>query len=181
MVGIIAGVIIVHPYVMLVNLLTGPQPWIGPTNDIGTGGLLKIFIPDMLPMTIAFTFFGGVCGFLLGLVFERNERLNRYGYKIRLHSDLTTALHQLLGVVSHYILNGSLIISAHARRLEKTTTQEDQLHLAAIINQAEKNESVLKLLQETAFLQNIDPSDRTYKKLIELNQRIEQQLREQRR
>ncbi len=53
--------------------------------------------------------------------------------------------------------------------------------MVAIINQAEKNESVLKLIQETAFLQNIDPSDRTYKKLIDLNHRIEQQLREQRK
>ena len=52
--------------------------------------------------------------------------------------------------------------------------------MVGIINQAEKNEFVLKLIQETAFLQNIDPSDRTYKKLIDLNHRIEQQLREQR-
>jgi Cu/Ag efflux pump CusA len=46
------------------------------------------------------------------------------------------------------------------------------------IRQAERNESILKIMQETGFLRNIDPSDMTYQKLIELNERIEQHLRD---
>ncbi len=175
--GIICGVVLVHPYVMIIHRFTDARHTVENIVTVSSSTTLLAFLsPQMLPMTIAFAFFGGTCGLLLGLLWERNERIIRSRYQIQLHSDLTAALHQLLGVVSHYILNGSLIISAHARRLEKKTAKEDLPHLTSIINQAEKNESVLKLIQETQFLQNIDPSNDTYQKLIELNQRIEKQL-----
>ncbi len=176
--GIMAGVIIVHPYVMLVNRLTGPGPFTKQSQNFDVSGFLRIIDPDMLPMTIAFAFFGGVCGLLLALLIERNRHILHYRYQVKMHGNLTTALHQLLGVISHYILNSSLIICAHARQLEKKTTKKNQLHVTAIISQAQKNESVLKLIQETEFLQNIDPSNDTYQKLIELNQKIEKHLKQ---
>ena len=175
--GILAGVIIVHPYVMLVNRLTGPGPLTGQPQNFGDVGFPGIIAPNMLPMTIAFAFFGGICGLLLGLLIERNRRVLHYRYQAELHTNLTAALHQLLDVVSHYILNGSMVISSHARRLEKKTTRKNLPHLAAIIRQSEHNEAVLKLLKGSDFLQQIDPTDATYEKLIELNQKIEAQLK----
>lgn len=175
--GILAGIIIVHPYVMLVNRLTGPGPLISQPQNFGDVGFLAIIAPNMLPMTIAFAFFGGICGLLLGLLIERNRRVLHYRYQAELHTNLTAALHQLLDVVSHYILNGSMVISSHSRRLEKKTAREDLPRLAAIIKQAEQNEAVLKLLKESDFLQQIDPTDATYEKLIELNRKIEAQLK----
>ncbi len=175
--GILAGIIIVHPYVMLVNRLTGPGPLTSQPQSFGDVGFPGIIAPNMLPMTIAFAFFGGICGLLLGLLIERNRRVLHFRYQAQLHTNLTAALHQLLDVVSHYILNGSMVISSHARRLEKKTAREDLPHLAAIIKQAEHNEAVLKLLKESDFLQQIDPTDATYEKLIELNRKIEAQLK----
>ena len=173
--GIAVGVMIVHPYVMLVDRLTGSGHVVGsiiPPADT----LVAAFSPAMLPMTIAIGFFAGLCGLLLGLLYERNQKIIHYRYQARMHRDLTAALNQLLGVVSHYILNSSMVISGHARRLEKTAGPEDRESLTAIARQAEKNGDVLRLMQEAEFLRNIDPSVTTYQKLIELNQRIEKHL-----
>jgi len=175
--GAAAGVVVVHPYVMLVDRLTG-SGHSATAVPMPVGSLFTAFAPAMLHMTIAIGFFAGLCGLLLGLLYERKQRMIRYRYQARMHRDLTRALNQLLGVVSHYILNSSMVISAHARRLEKTAHPEDQESLTAIARQAEKNEAVLKLMQEAEFLRNIDPSDTTYQKLIELNERIEQHLRD---
>ena len=173
--GTAAGVLIVHPYVMLVDRLTGSgHGAAGMTSALA--GIGSVFAPAMLPMTGAIAFFAGLCGLLLGLLFERNQRLIQYRYQVKLHHDLTTSLNQLLGVVSHYILNSSMVISGRARRLEKSASPEDRSILNTIARQAEKNEKVLKLMQEAEFLRNIDPSDTTYQKLIELNQKIEEHL-----
>lgn len=176
--GIIIGVVIVHPYVMLIHQLTSPGQGAGSSGEDVVANLFAAFIPAMLPMTIAFAFFGGVCALLLGLLFEHNQRIVRYQYQVRLHRDLTNSLQQLLAVVSHYILNSSLIISGQAKRLQKKAREEDLKPLAAIALQAEKNETILKLMQDAEFLQNIDPSDNTYQKLIDLNRRIEEHLKE---
>ena len=126
--GIAAGVFFVHPYVMLVHRFTDAGHGIMNTEgDVAV--LFSAFTPAMLPMTIAFGFFAGACGFLLGLLFERNQRIIRYRYTIQLHSDLTAALNQLLEVLSHYILNSSMMISGYVRRLQKVLKRKTGKHL----------------------------------------------------
>ena len=93
-------------------------------------------------------------------------------------SILRQRYQQLLAVVSHYILNSSLIISGQTKRLQKKAKEEDLKAFAAIALQTEKNETILKLMQDAEFLQKIDPSDNTYQKLIDLNRRIEEHLKE---
>ena len=141
-----------------------------------TYGIFAAFSPSMLPMTLAFGLFGGVCGLLIGLLFDRNQRLVRYQYQARLHSDLMNSLQQLLGVISHYILNSSVVIGGHAVRLRKKVPHEDREDISAIIQQAKKNEEILKIIQDAEFLESIDPCDHTYQKLVELNRRIEDRL-----
>lgn len=176
--GIAIGVIFVHPYVMLVHRFTDSRH--GVMNTAGDVAVVfSAFTPAMLPMTFAFGFFAGVCGLLLGLLFERNQRIVHYQYRVRLHSDLTAALNQLLGVLSHYILNSSMMISGYVRRLQKNSRQEDRKMLVDIAEQAKRNEAILKLMQDAEFLQDIDPSDRTYRKLIDLSRRIEERLKEE--
>lgn len=176
LVGILIGVIIVHPYAMLVDQFIGSEHKVGSPGVGVATDFMAIFTPAMLPMTIAFGFFSGACGLLLCLLFERNQRIVYYQYQARLHCDLMNALHQLLGVLSHYILNSSMVISGHARRLQKKAKEKDLQSLTVIAFQAEKNEEILKLMQDADFLENIDPSDNTYQKLVDLNQRIEANL-----
>ncbi len=173
--GIIAGVLVVHPYVMLIDQLTGAGHGASGTARDVTYGIFAAFSPSMLPMTLAFGLFGGVCGLLIGMLFERNQRLVRYQYQARLHSDLMNSLQQLLGVISHYILNSSVVIGGHAMRLKKKVPHEGE-DISAIIQQARKNEEILKIIQDAEFLENIDPCDHTYQKLVELNRRIEDRL-----
>ncbi len=177
LVGIAAGVFFVHPYVMLVHQFTDSGHGVMKTEG-DVAAFFLAFTPAMLPMTIAFGFFAGVCGFLLGLLFERNERVVHYKFQTRLHRDLTSALNQLLAVVSHYILNSSMMISGHVGRLQKKGREEDRAILADIARLARRNESILKLMQDAEFLQSIDPSDNTYRKLIDLNRKIEEKLQE---
>ena len=174
--GIIAGVLIVHPYVMLVDQLTGPGHGISNAGREAASGVFAAFSPAMLPMTVAFGVAGGVCGLLLGLLVQRNQRLVRYKYQARLHTDLMNSLHQLLGVISHYILTSSMVTGGHARRLQKKAAEDEQEDITAIIRQARKNEEILKIIQDAEFLEHIDPCDQTYQKLVELNRRIEEQL-----
>ena len=173
--GIAVGVVFVHPYVMLVHQLTDSGHGVmNSARDVAV--LFSAFTPAMLPMTVAFGFFAGACGFLLSLLFERNQRIIRYQYTVQLHSDLTAALNQLLGVLSHYILNSSMMISGHVRRLQKKGRKEDRKILADIAKLAQRNEAILKLMQDADFLQSIDPSDNTYQKLIDLNRQVEERL-----
>lgn len=176
--GIAVGVFLVHPYVMLVHQFTGPGHGAMNAGKEVAVNLFSAFSPAMLPMTVAFAFFAGVSGFLLGLLFERNDRLLHYQFQTRLHRDLTHALNQLLAVVSHYILNSSMMISGHVRRLQKKGRDEDRKTLADIARLAQRNEAILKLMQDADFLQSIDPSDTTYQKLIDLNRKIEDRLQE---
>ncbi|HEB70507.1 MAG TPA: hypothetical protein ENI88_12950 [Desulfobulbus sp.] len=175
LVGIAAGVLFVHPYVMLVHQFTDAGHGVTSAGkDVAI--LFSAFTPAMLPMTIAFGFFAGACGFLLGLLFERNQRIIRYRYTVQLHRDLTAALNQLLDVLSHYILNSSMVISGHVRRLQKSAREDDRKTLVDIAELARRNEAILKLMQDAEFLRNIDPSDTTYQKIIDLNRRIEERL-----
>ena len=170
--GILAGVLIVHPYVMLVDRLTGAEHVL-PAMD---GNFLSAFNPAMLPMTVAIGFFAGCCGLLLGLVDGYVRRIERYRFQAKLHHEVNGALTQLLGVLSHYILNSSMVISGRARHLAASARPGDRKAIKAIIAQAERNEAVLKLMQDADFLRRIDPSDTTYQKLIDLNRRVEEQL-----
>ncbi len=175
--GITVGVLIVHPYVMLIDQLTGPGHSMAAAGSESAPGIFAVFSPAMLPMTAAFGIFGGFCGFLIGLLFQRNQRMLRYRYQARLHRDLMSSLQQLLGVISHHILNSSMVISGHAKRLQKKASEQDKQDLDAIIRQAGKNEEILKVIQDAEFLENIDPCDQTYQKLVELNRRIEEHLK----
>lgn len=179
LIGLSFGALIIHPYVMLVYLLTDPsrQPILFQNlmelRSIASSSLM----PNMLPMSAAFAFFCGVIGFLIGILIERNNSLISYKYELERRESIMKAIQQLISVLSHYILNSSMIIGGNVRRLYKVQHDDATLSsLRTIELQAKKSEAVLKLMQEADFLESFEETENTYEKLLQLTQKVEKRL-----
>ena len=127
--GLLFGVLIAHPYIMLVYYFTSP----GVTGAAGAGSnstlgaariLTDAFSPDMLPMTIGFSFFCGVIGFLVGLLLERNRKLQRMKADARQHEAVMNAARKLLSVLSHFVINSTIVIASETRRLHRLSMEK---------------------------------------------------------
>ena len=175
--GCIFGAIIAHPYAMLVYGLTVPN------SDKGTGFNLNLtrlladtFSEKMLPMTIAFSFFCSVIGLLMGLLFERNARLGRLRFEMERRQAVMDSMHKLLAVLSHFILDFTLIIQAGIRQVKKEKPGQNlEGALEKIEEQAERNEQVLKLVRDE-FLEHIEDSDSSLSRILELTRNVERRM-----
>ena len=172
--GLIFGILIAHPYIMLVYYLTSPGGGIG---AVAGGSVIQAvadaFSPEMLPMTMAFSFFCGVIGFLAGLLLERNRRLARMKFAAQRQQAVMESLQKLLSVLSHFILNSTMVIASGIRRLRKEMQGRDlpddfEATLRKIEQQAERNEEVLKLMRGSDYLECLESADRSISKILEL-------------
>lgn len=176
--GFFFGVIVAHPYVMLVYVFTNPGTGMKQafSTDI-LNAVRQTFSPEMLPMAASFSFFCSVIGFLLGILYERNQKLSRLKFEMERRKAETDSMEKLLSILSHFILNSTMIIGAGVRQLKKADSAlADSDVLKKIERQAEKNEEVLNLLREYEFLQYIQASDRSIEKILELTRCLEKRI-----
>ena len=195
--GLVAGALIVHPYIMLVYHFTAP----GVREAGGSFGqdiaraFTSIFSSDMLPMTLSFSFFCGVIGFLSAVLLERNRRLEEMKFQARQHEAVRRSLQKLVSVISHFVINSSLIVGYNIRQIKKSmcscslpkhgTVQgpappEGMEELFdSILKQEEKNQEVLKLVGESGWLETLESSDTSVQRIVELTKQIEERISRQ--
>ncbi|MGC8736384.1 MAG: hypothetical protein ACP5SG_06380 [Dissulfurimicrobium sp.] len=110
-VGIAAGALFAHPYMMLVLSLFTSHGKLD--IEPGAHGLSSfahlIFSRQMLPMSFTFISLCGVAGLLAGMVIERKRRLAALRYENEKRASVLRAVRQLVMVLSHYFLNAALV------------------------------------------------------------------------
>lgn len=179
--GLVAGLVFVHPYTMMILFLTIPS--VSGEYTLEVKGIVSffqmIFSPEMFPMSSAFILFSGFTGFLIGMVLEREKRLVVMKYKNEKRLVVLQAVRQLIMVISHYFLNAALIIGTRAGQL-KTDIKESQREniVNEIKEQAKQIETLLTFMRKTEFAQMLDGSSADYKKILDISTELEKQLRQ---
>ncbi len=176
--GGLTGLLLLHPYVMFVLSFVAPT---GDNQPISTVGIIPflhmVFSPGMLPMSLAFILFSGIMGLLIGMVFERERRLDALRHEAERREAVLGAVRQLVMILSHHILNSALVIGISAKQLRNDTREEDRSEALERINvQITKMESMVGLMREIRFEEMLDGSDTSYKRIIEINSQMEQYL-----
>ncbi len=174
------GAIVAHPYAMMVYSLTSP-------DKASTGGpsainaAARAFSPQMLPMTLAFAFFCGVIALLSAILFERNRSMAEMQAKSRQQQAVSSALQQLVAVLSHFIIHSSLSILAEIQRLRKGDGKVCDMEkfitvLEGIEEQAEKNEAVMEFIRNPEFLDSLNENEGSLSRVIEVTKEIERHI-----
>ncbi len=178
LIGFVFGVIVAHPYVMLVYLLTHPQGWEHPDHGSGLWQSVgRVFSADMFPMAASFAIFCGILGLLLGILYERNLRLNQMKLEMEKKEQIMESMHRLLSVLSHFIINSNLVIGAKVRKLQKMDMEGSlgQI-LKSILHEAKRNEEVMRLVNQCEFLENLEDSETSMDEILKLTKQIEVHL-----
>ena len=178
--GLSAGLFFVHPYVMLVLMLTSPDGNKGLRLDFKdvSSFVHLIFSSEMWPMSFAFISFSGAIGLLIGMVVERERTLAALRYENERRTFVIQAIRQLVMILSHHFLNAVLVIGANVKQLKVAADLECKTEaLKKIETQAMKTESIISLLQGLDFERLLDGSEQGYKKIIEISSELERQLK----
>ncbi len=177
-IGFLFGLVIAHPYVMLVYMITHPKGWGHPGHDLSVVGTIsQVFSVEMVPMAAAFAIFCSLIGLLLAILFERNQKLSEMSLAMKRRRQVMESMHRLLSVLSHFIINSTLVIGTLVRRLEKRDVKgELRQELEKILTEAERNEEVMKLVNQCEFLENFEETDASMQEVLELTRKLEEGL-----
>lgn len=174
--GMVLGYLIFHPYTMLLFALFHTQEG---HPDIGFGGALMAYEPEMLPMALAFVLFGGCLGFVVGLIIEKHRKLINAQHEHEKSKVALETLNQLMVTLAHYLLNANMVIGGKARRCQKKASTSDILpDLKVIEDQAKKIDAVMHALREITQVKTVLYSTGGTAKMIDITQEIESQLQQ---
>lgn len=151
--GAVAGYLVLHPYVMLVDSLMqarqeagssvrldGPEPRVHPA-----------FHPSMLPMAIPFVFFGSLIGIMTGAAIDRSRRLHALELEREKSETALETVKSLVETLSHHLLNANMIIGGKLRHCRRSTTDSDLLASLDIIEeQGRKIDAVIGALRKAS-------------------------------
>ncbi len=177
LIGAAAGLLLLHPYVMAVlSLAPGMHQ-----NHVTPPGLRSflalIFSPSMLPMTAAFVIFASVMGLLAGMVVERERRLEKFRQERERQKAVMEAVHRLIMVLSHHIINSALAIGAGAKALSRAGSNEERGQaLKEIEGRIERIEAVMRTMQEMEFQEVLHGQENGYEGVIRTSRWIEERM-----
>ena len=142
--GLMLGLLILHPYAMLVSRVATPAK-----SDAAI--LLKndFFNREMALMAMGFGLLGGVIGVLIVALRERKKRLFIARLEQEKREIALRTIHDLMVTLSHYLLNANMIIGGKVRRCRKLAAERDLLdNLDVIEEQGRKIDAVLSVLRD---------------------------------
>jgi len=180
--GILTGYLVFHPYTMLVYTLTQTDGMHG--TNIQWSQIhqlweqtLMAFNPKMLPMSISFMFLGGLIGMLLGIIFDRRQKLILLAYEDEKKRVALETLKELVITLSHHLLNSNMIIGGKVRHCRKAVSNNDILaSLDVIEEQGRKIDTVIKTLRELRDRKLIGCTTGEQVKMIDIAGEVENNL-----
>jgi len=173
--GCIFGIIIAHPYVMLVYFLTNPTAPMGQGFNLDLAKTFRdTFSYEMLPMALSFSFFCSLIGFLLGLLYEKKQKFSALKAEMEKKEAGVEAMEKLLSILSHFILNSTMVITSGIRQLRRSDCSASIGDiLDKIEKQAEKNEEIITHMKSHNYLYHIHDADKSISRILELTRSLE--------
>lgn len=180
--GMLVGYIMLHPFTMVTYALLHIHPE-GQTHvhwsELGLKAITS-FEPAMAPMAIAFSFFGGTIGLLIGILFEKRKRLIVAEHENEKRTLAVATLQKLMVTLSHYLLNANMIIGGKVRRCKRSVSNQDTLEdLKVVEDQAKKIDAVITSLRNLTEIKTVNYSSDGRTTMIDIAEQIEAELTQQ--
>ena len=179
-VGMIAGLLILHPYTMIVYALMHLHEagaglhlhW----SDFALKDLLT-FDSAMIPMATAFVLFGGVAGLLAALVIERKKKLLMLEVENERNRIAVETLRELMVTVSHHLLNANAIIGGKVRQCRRLVSDAKALEvLSHIETQGRKIDATIRSLREITEMKTADYTTGGTVTMIDIDEKIREKM-----
>jgi len=179
--GSIAGYLVFHPYTMLVfsimRIYHGGEVHFHVKDPLGS--VLTAFEPMMLPMSIAFAFFGGFVGLLIGIIVDRKKKIYDKEHESEKKEVALETLKRLMVTLSHYLLNISMIIGGEVRLSQKAVSEKETLiSLEVIAKQAKKIDAVIGALKKVTEIKTTDYTTKGCNLMLDITEEMEKLLKE---
>lgn len=175
--GFVLGFLVLHPYVMLVQLIVAPHSMASSQFSL-SAWVQHFFDPLMLPMGIAFALFGGAIGFLVASGMDRERRLLISRHEKEKREIALRTVHNLMVTLSHYLLNANMIIGGKVRHCRKITMEPDVVDSLKIIEeQGRKIDAVLKVLRSSVEINTSGYTTDGLVAMIDISKELAEQLR----
>lgn len=178
--GMSGGLLVLHPYTMIVYALMHLHDRGGGFhlhwNDISLRGLLA-FDPNMIPMVSAFVIFGGLVGLLTSVVIERKRKLLMLGVENERNQIAIQTLRELMVTISHHLLNANTIIGGKVRQCRKLVADEKALEvLSHIETQGRRIDATIRSLREITEMKIADYTTGGTVTMIDIDEKIREKM-----
>lgn len=175
--GMLAGYFLVHPFAMVAYLLS-PQHPTGPMELSFWGRQIQLtFSPDMLVMSLAFIFMGGVSGFCLGGWYLHRAKLAKANLESQRRLAALETLKALTVTLAHYIRNANVVIGGFSSHLQKHIVDPEFVRQLRLIHRASHDiNMVINSLESLTQLDHTRYIDSWETEMIDLKQELEARL-----
>lgn len=130
-------------------------------------------------MAIPFAFFGGLTGFLIGMIIRRKKRLLELKYEGEKNEVALQTLKEVMVTLSHHLLNANMIIGGQVHHCRRTVSDEDILRsLDVVEEQGHRIDAVIKALRDVSEVKTTDYTTSGTVKMIDIAEEIEEQIKE---
>jgi hypothetical protein len=179
--GLLAGYLILHPYTMLVALISHIHEegeihihW----HELASQAALA-FKADMFAMPFAFAAFGALTGFLIGWIIDRKRQFIEMKHENEKQEVALQTLKEVAETLAHHLLNANMIIGGKVRHCQKTSNDMDTLQsLAVIQEQGYRIDAVIRALRNLRKVKTADYTSNGQMKVIDIADEIEEQIKQ---
>lgn len=179
--GLFVGYLILHPYTMVVAMIAhlhkqGNLDF--SLQELATKALHS-FQAEMLMMAMPFAFFGGLTGFLIGMIMDRKKRLLELKYESEKNELALQTVKEVMVTLSHHLLNANMIIGGKVRHCRKLVSDEDIVHsLQVIEEQGHRIDAVIKALRNVSEVKTTDYTTSGQVKMIDISEEIDEEIKQ---
>lgn len=152
-IGALFGVFILHPFSMAMY-----HTMMMPGQHAGIGAALAMcadaFSRDMWQMSLFYAAFGGIFGFVVGLLIQRRYELMSARLEREHHEAVRQLIEEIVLTVTHYVRNANSAVGGFTRLAMKSSSDETvRNRLRVVIESSTQIDAVM------AALQTIDEKD----------------------
>jgi signal transduction histidine kinase len=175
--GIVTGYLLMHPFAMLAYTLAPQSPHAPMDISLWGHQIHLAFGADMLVMSGAFAFMGGLAGFCLGAWYLQKER--RMAEEIDSQKRLVAleTLRELMVTLAHHIRNSNMVIGGFSAHLSRHITDPElQTHLKAVQQASREIAAVIDALQNLTEISTVKYISNGQARMIDLKKELEARL-----
>jgi signal transduction histidine kinase len=175
--GMVAGYLLMHPFAMLSYILGPHHPHGSWDFSLWARQVYASFSAEMLVMSLAFSFMGGVAGFSLGAWHLQKERLAQEQLETQRRQAALNTVRELMVTLAHHIRNANLVIGGFSQHLQKHISDPELRRQLELIHRASHEiDDVIVSLENLSQLDHVQYIDGWRTQMIDLKQELEARL-----